>query len=100
VGHEIAQFCGICSNTSLTPILPEVSMSLAVTTSIGLVLLTFGNAMREPVTMISVRPVSAPAAAGVLCHSATGAIPAMRLIASKACAARRDKYPMCDPQML
>ncbi len=54
-------------------------MSFAVTTWIGLVLARFGNAMREPVTTISTRPTSAPAAAGALCEKTSGANPAMRL---------------------
>ncbi len=66
-------------------------MSFAVTTWIGLVLVTLGNAMREPVTTISVRPVSVPAAAGVLCEKAGGAIPATRHVTSNARAARRDR---------
>ena len=41
-----------------------------MTTWMGLVLVTFGNAMREPVTMTSPSALSASAAGGAVCECA------------------------------
>ena len=52
-------------------VLPDTSIYFDDMTVIGLVLTSFGAAMRDPVTMISVRAVSdGSAAAGVCCARA------------------------------
>src|SRR5258708_27195351 len=53
--NELLKFCGSWVMRSLISVLPDVSMYFDDKTCIGLVLTSFGAAMREPVTMISCR---------------------------------------------
>jgi len=53
--NELLKFCGSCMMRSLISVLPVVSIYFDEMTFIGLVLTSFGAAMREPVTMISCR---------------------------------------------
>jgi hypothetical protein len=47
------KFCGSWLMMSVMSVLPETRMSWRVTTLMGLVLVAFGAAMREPVTITS-----------------------------------------------
>ena len=72
---------------SVTSVLPLVSIYFDDRTSIGLVLTSFGAAMRDPVTMISCSGASG-AAAGACCAIAGISMAAMPIHADKTIANR------------
>src|SRR5260370_29490504 len=53
--NELLKFCGSWVMRSLMSVFPDVSIYFDDKTCMGLVLTSFGAAMREPVTMISCR---------------------------------------------
>src|SRR5882757_2599051 len=84
---ELLKICGSCRMRSLISVFPLVSMYCEDSTWIGLVLTAFGAAIRDPVTMISVRAGSVSAAATAACCARAGR-------GAKAIAAATNKY--CD----